>query len=434
MNLTKVNILKPKLGWDFFFFQCGTTTGLLTGHVMRIAVAWWCLEETKSAVFFAMVISFSVGIEIYLSPLLSSFGDHYPRLKLICASQWSISFLCLIILLINMLWDFNIYTLTVILMLISILVCFRDPVIAGTIPDLVKKEDISSAISLRSQINSIYIFLAPLIAAFITSYFGVTTTLLFALVFSVLSSIFYQRLIVIQFKYHPPPLPSARGEIEWLKKTKGGFTAIINVKPELYIAAFSSIINFNMYPFFSTIVPYWINQDLRLPASYLGLFEGAFGIGLVAGSVFFVKTFNQYLGRFYTILVGFLLLGISVICIVSTEHHYAILLFAFVCGVSFMLININLSTLRSSATPPTYRVRMSAVASFLSRFFNPAGVFISGVAIAHFGVQNVVITSGVLIVLIVPFLITSRNVRNALSLSTQDMDGYYEKTYPSAFK
>lgn len=429
-----MTILKPKLGWDFFFFQCGTTAGLLTGHVMRIAVAWWCLEETKSAVFFAMVISFSVGFEIYLSPLLSSFGDHYPRMKLICASQWSISLLCLVIFIINMLWHFNIYVLTSLLMLISVLVCFRDPVIAGTIPDLVKKEDISCAISRRSQINSIYIFLGPLIAAFMTSYFGVTTTLLSALIFSVLSSAFYQGLIVIKHENHPPSPHSGREKIEWLKKTKGGFTAIINVKSELYIAAFAAIINFNMYPFFSVTVPYWINQDLRLPASYLGLFEGAFGLGLIAGSAFFVKMLNEYLGRFYTILSGFLLLGLSVICIVSTAHHYIILFFAFVCGVSFMLININLNTLRVSATPPSYRVRMSAVASFLSRFFNPAGVFISGLAIAHFGVQNVVITSGVLIVLIVPFLVTSRNVRNALSLSTQDMDGYYEKTYPSAFK
>lgn len=427
-------ILKPKLGWSFFFFQCGATSGLLTGHIMRIAVAWWCLEETRSATTFALVISLSVGFEIYLSPLLSSFGDHYPRLKLICSSQWCISLITFLIIVVNISDYFNVYIITTLLILISVLVCLREPTIIGTIPDLVHKESVSDAISRRSQINSIYIFLGPLIAAFMTSYFGIKTTLLTALFFAVLSSLFYLAVVFLE-KDTPVNLPQPNGEnFEWFNKTKSGFVAIINVKSELNIAIFAAIVNFNMYPFFSFIIPYWINQVLKLPASYLGLFEGAFGLGLIAGSSYFVKLLNTIIGRFYTVLIGFILLGFSIILIVTVSYSFSVLCFAFVCGVSFMLININLNTLRISATPPTFRVRMSAIASFLSRIFNPIGVFLAGLAVTHFGVQLVVIISGWLIVMIVPFLILSPNVRNALSLSHIDMDGYYERKYPAAFK
>lgn len=418
----------------FFIFQCGATAGLLTGHIMRIAVAWWCLDETKSAVFFAIVISLSAGFEIYLSPLLSSFGDHYPRLKLICSSQWGISLICLMISMMNLLSYFNIYILTCMLIIISIFVCFRDPVITGTIPDLVKKEEVSDAIARRSQINSIYVFLGPLIAAFMTSYLGITATLLSALIFSGLSSVFYQVNTCLNNSALVNASGSGKDKLKWFEKTKSGFTAIMNVKSELYMSAFAAIINFNMYPFFSVTMPYWINQDLKLPASYLGMFEGAFGLGLIAGSSYFLKISNLYFGRFYTILTGFLLLGVSIIFVVTINHRYIILCFVFICGVSFMLININLNTLRVSATPPAFRVRMSAIASFISRVFNPVGILISGLAVARFGVQPVVIFSGMLIIMIVPFLILSRNVRNALSLSHKDMDGYYERTYPSAFK
>lgn len=426
--------LKPKLGWLFFFFQCGTTSGLLTGHIVRVAVAWWCLDETKSAVYFAMVISLSVGVEIYLSPLLSSFGDHYPRLKLICASQWTISLTCAMILIMNVLNHFNTFALTVMLVLISTNVCFRDPTITGTIPDLVKKDDISDAITRRAQINSVYIFLGPLIAAFMTTYFGITTTLFSALLFSALSAVFYQ--ITLRMVHDNPvnAVITERGGLNWFEKTKSGFIAIVNVKSEFYTAVFSSFINFSMYPFFSIIMPYWINQVLKLPASYLGMFEGAFGLGLVAGSIYFIKMLNINPGRFYTILTGFFLLGISVISIIVVPYHYAALFFSFTCGIAFMLININLNTLRVTATPASFRVRMSAIASFLSRVFNPAGVFIAGLAISHFGVRPVVIFSGSLIILLVPFLLSSKNIRNALSLSPQEMDGYYERTYPSAFK
>lgn len=317
-------------------------------------MAWWCLDETKSAVFFAMVISLSAGFEIYLSPLLSSFGDHYPRLKLICTSQWGISLICLMILTMKVLSYFNIYILTIMLILISIFVCFRDPVITGTIPDLVKKEEVSAAIARRSQINSVYIFLGPLIAAFMTSYLGITATLLSALIFSGLSSVFY--LVITRLSHDVTVNTSGSGseKLKWFEKTKSGFTAIINVKSELYIAAFAAIVNFNMYPFFSVTMPYWINQVLKLPASYLGMFEGAFGLGLIAGSTYFLKIANLHFGRFYTILTGFLLLGISIIFVVTVNHRYVILCFAFVCGISFMLININLNTLRVSATPPGF--------------------------------------------------------------------------------
>lgn len=427
-------ILKPKLGWRFFIFQCGTTAGLLTAHITRISVAWWCLEETESAAVFSMIISISIGFEIYLSPFLSSFGDHFPRLKLICLSQWAISSLSVMILIMNYFDIFNIYMLTVLLILTSVFVCLRDPTIVGTIPDLVVKKEVSNAITRRSQINSIYIFLGPMIAAFMTSYLGITTTLLTALFFSILSSVFYSLLINLKKNNLLNTQDSIREEFEWLKKTKSGFIAIIKVKSELYISVIASIVNFNMYPFFSIIIPYWINQVLELPVSYLGLFEGAFGLGLISGSSYFIKISNEYFGRFYTVIIGFLLLGLSIIFIITVSYHYLILFFAFSCGVAFMLININMNTLRVSATPHTFRVRMSAIASFLSRAFNPIGVFLSGLGITYLGVQNVVITSGVVIIMVVPFIVFSSNVRSALLLSDQEMDGFYEKKYPAAFK
>lgn len=401
---------------------------------MRIAVAWWCLEETRSATVFAMVISLSLGCEIYLSPFLSSFGDHYPRLKLIFSSQFTISIIIILVLIINFEGYFNIYMLTILLALISICVCFRDPTIVGSIADFVNKDQVADAITRRSQINSIYIFIGPVIAAFMTSYLGIGTTLLCALFFSVLSSLFYFIIICSKkFKSIKPLRPSGE-KFRWFKETKSGFVAIINVRSELYIAIVAAVVNFNMYPFFSIIVPYWINQELKLPASYLGMFEGAFGLGLIAGSSYFVKVLNTHLGRFYTIAIGFMLLGISIILIVSIGYHFSVLCFAFVCGASFMLININLNLLRVSATPPAFRVRMSAIASFFSRVFNPIGVSLSGLAVAYFGVQYVVMLSGISIIMIVPFLFLSKNVRNALTLPDKNMEGYYERTYPTAFK
>lgn len=426
--------LIPKLGMLFFYFQCATSAGLLTANVLRISIAWWCLEETNSAIIFASIISLSVACEIYLSPFLSSFGDHFPRLKMILCSQVVITLMMLSTLAMKMQGEFNAYVLTSVLIIISVIVSFRDPTIGGVIPDLVAKHEVSAAISRRSQINAIFNFIGPITAASIISYLGITKTFVFASFLSFVSSFFY----FLVWKRCAIDFDSGKAEVlqrfNWFVKTKEGFGAIIKVKNELYVAFVSAVVNFTMFPFFTIVIPFWINQVLQLPASYLGMFEGAFGIGLIAGSSWFIHLFNGFCGRLYTVAAGFIFLGFSILLMVMINHQYITLLLSFICGIAFMLININLNTLRASATPANYRVRMNAIASFLSRITNPLAIFVSGLGIKFYGVHNVVLASGMIMILIVPMMLLSEHVRNALSLSNDEMDGYYEKKYPGAFK
>lgn len=69
-------------GLCFFLLQTGTSLGLLSGHIFRLAIAWWCLKETQSAAVFSYVIALSVAAEIYFKPFLSFFGDFLTVLNL----------------------------------------------------------------------------------------------------------------------------------------------------------------------------------------------------------------------------------------------------------------------------------------------------------------------------------------------------------------
>jgi MFS family permease len=112
---------------------------------------------------------------------------------------------------------------------------------------------------------------------------------------------------------------------------------------------------------------------------------------------------------------------------------YISIVLAFFCGTAFIFINVNLSTLRSTATPRDYRTRMSAMAAFLSSLANPFGVAITGWYINLLGVVPFTVISGVIVMLIAPVILLSFHLRRALSLDEAEMKGYYEKTYPKAF-
>ena len=75
----------------------------------------------------------------------------------------------------------------------------------------------------------------------------------------------------------------------------------------------------------------------------------------------------------------------------------------------------------------------NAMAGFLSTIANPFGVLVTGWCIHWLGVTTFVVVSGSIVLLVVPFVIWSLHLKQALSLDETEMKGYYEKTYPSAF-
>lgn len=423
-----------RLGRLFLIMQIGTSFGILAGHVLRLAVAWWCLKETESAIAFSSLIALSVATEIYLKPFLASLGDHFNRIKFILCCQFIVLIITLFFYLLSQVNYFDIRLIAVSLILMSAVISVREPTIMGLIPDMVAEGEVTNAISNRSALNSIIMMIGPILATALISVFSINTALLTATVLLAFSCIAFFCLYAKQKEQLiDHDIKNMNDSSSWFAKTKGGFRAIYRVKSELHIALISTLINFTMFPFFSVTVPYWISNELKLPATYLGAFEVSFGFGLIAGSMYFNKLILNLFGRLYNVVSGFILLGGSVVAIISVDNIYFSIFFAFFCGLAFILINVNLSTLRSTATPHNYRTRMSAMAVFMSSLANPFGVVIAGWFISNLGVANFALSSGVAVLFIAPLIMCSSDVKKALSLNELDMKGYYEKKYPKAF-
>lgn len=416
-------------GSRFLLFQVGTSLGIASGHIFRLSIAWWCLRETQSAMAFSSLIALSVATEIYLKPFLASFGDHFNRVRCIISCQIAVLVIVAIFCIVNTFDYFNLLAVTAGLIIMSAVISVREPTIMGLIPDLVNEGQVTRAISSRSAINSVIMLIGPVIAASIISVSSINV----ALYISAMMLGFSCFAFAILLTKDNVVLASHSGRESWFLKTKGAFTAIYRVKSELYIALISLVVNFTMFPFFSVTIPYWINTELKLPVVYLGAFEFFFALGLIIGSIYLNSLVRNLLGRLYNIVLGFVLLGSSVMAIVIVDNIFISILLAFFCGVAFIFINVNLSTLRSTATPRDYRTRMSAMAVFVSSLANPFGVAIAGLYINWNGVVSFTLVSGGVVILIAPIVMCSLHLRKALSLDEAEMKGYYEKTYPKAF-
>ncbi|MGY5957690.1 MFS transporter [Kosakonia sp. BK9b] len=418
-----------QLGRRFFLLQIGTTLSLLTAHVFRFALAWWCLQETHSAVAFSSLIAFSVATEVYLKPFLAAFGDQFHRGKFILSGQCIVFIVIVLLSLACSAGYFHLVAVTAGLVVISAVASAREPTIMGLIPDLVAEGEVSRAIASRSAINSVIALSAPLLVASLVGLFSASVALYVAVVLQGFSCLAFALLMKSAMPAHP-----AHKSASWLSKTREGFRAIYHVKSERYIALISALINFTLFPFFSVAVPYWIITQLHLSPWYLGAFECSFALGLLSGSLYFNRVLSTGMGRFGTVIVGFVCLGGSVMGIVVVANMTASIALAFFSGLAFIFINVNLSTLRSIATPGHYRARMAAMAAFLSSLANPFGVIIAGWYLHWLGVTLFAVACGVVVMLMALVLLWSSHLKKALSLDEREMKGYYQKTYPEAFR
>ncbi|UXY09464.1 hypothetical protein N7922_16490 [Kosakonia sp. ML.JS2a] len=299
----------------------------------------------------------------------------------------------------------------------------------GLIPDVVSEGGVSRAIASRSAINSVIMLSGPVLVASLIALFSAHVALYGATMLQGLSC-----LAFVVLAKSPVPARPVLSKESWLRKTKAGFSAIYHVKSERYIAFISSLMNFTLFPFFSVAVPFWMITQMQLSAYYLGAFECLFALGLLAGSLYLNEIFRARFGHFNTVLCGFVLLGASVIDIVIVSAIYASIALAFFSGLAFIFINVNLSTLRSIATPGHYRARMAAMAAFLSSLANPFGVIIAGWYMHWLGVTLFALFAGAVVILMVPILLGSSHLKKALSLDETEMKNYYGKTWPHAFR
>jgi MFS family permease len=104
-----------------------------------------------------------------------------------------------------------------------------------------------------------------------------------------------------------------------------------------------------------------------------------------------------------------------------------------ISGIGFAIFNINASTLRAAATPPSFRSRMAAGAAFLSCCLNPFATQGIGLIIESSSPASAVAVCGTLILISTLLLLRNADAKSLMSQSDQDIVGAYAKLYPKAF-
>lgn len=404
---------------------------VLGGRCNQLAVAWWALQETGSALYFANMIACSIAAEVLSKPLLGWLGDKYNKILIIKLASWISLITALLMVVLSAKGLFNPWTVGALMMISSAIVGVRDPLQASIIPLFANDDKVSLAFRTKSVMSSFSILLGPVLASGLIYGFGIT---------SAFAADFFAILIAGSLIATIPSHIGATGEDEKTSGASGfsmiysGFKVVYGVKVEFYLAIIAMLINFALFPFFTILIPLYVKDVIQYPVTYIGLLDASFGLGILVGSYKIIGWLSDRVPRDMCVSAGFALLGCNLL-VVGTLSSSFIVPVAFFCGgVGLMLINIPTSAVRLLATPKLHRNRVFATVSFLSAAASPLGSFAMNTLIAYLGVALTITLLGIMVLLLSLLVFLVPDFKTFMrSQDTQLNDAYLEK-YPEAFE
>ncbi|WP_080419565.1 MFS transporter [Burkholderia ubonensis] len=417
--------------WNLCFFQTGFLFINLGDRCTQLAVAWWSLRVTKSTAIFASMLAFAACAELVTRLFLGFVGDRYNKAVLIIVCNLVSAIACAVLAGLAFLGVFYPVVVALMMAVIAVATGIRDPLQSSIIPTLVVADKVSAAFGTKGMLYSLALLAGPPLAGFLITGSGEAITLLVDLIGMGVGSILIGFVLAKTFS---TPNASDAYSTRGRPNPFSGLRMLFIVKVEFYLAVLAMGINFSLYPFFSMLMPYYIQHEAHLSASILGVLEAIFAVGIFCGSAWLVKHSNTLIGRDRSVALGFGLLACNMGAVYFSNYLYVLLVAFFLGGLGLVLININTSSVRALATPASHLNQMMSAVSFLSMAINPVGSLVAGGLVVAIGFKATLAgliamtaASALAIPLVTP-------VRYFLSKPDTELRESYGSVYPDAFR
>ncbi|WP_341481194.1 MFS transporter [Pseudomonas lurida] len=403
---------------------------VLGGRCNQLAVAWWTLQQTGSALAFANMIACAIAAQVLARPLLGWLGDKYNKVLILRVASLTSLVTTLLMVVLSATQLFNPWSVGALMLLSSAVAGVRDPLQSSIIPLFARDDQVSLAVRTKSMLSSISNLLGPILASALIFSFGTTLALTIDF-FAMLGAAMLIASIPLHLGASAPGehAPSATG----LRMMYSGFKAVYGVKVEFYLALVAMLVNFALFPFFTILLPLYVKTIIHYPVTYLGLLDACFGLGILAGSYKITGWLTERVPRDFCVAAGFALLGGNMWLAGTLSSTVAVPLAFFCGGVGLMLINIPTSAVRLLATPKQHRNRIFATVSFLSAAASPLGSFAMSGLITQLGVALTMTSLGAMVLGLSLLVFLIPDFRAFMRAPDTQLNGAYLDKYPDAF-
>ena len=374
----------------FAFLWSGQTISRLGDRFFQVALAWWVLEKTGSAVVMGTVLICTEVPMLVFSLFGGALVDRWPRLPVMMLSDLVRGLavaLVAALAFVNLLQVWHIYIISLIFGTVD---AFFDPAYRAALPEIVADDHLPSANSLTSLSGEISGIIGPAMGAGMVALGG--TPAAFALdALSFFISV--ACLLPILRLSGSPRADGPAGSI--LREVRAGLGTVFGT-PWLWVTiAVAGISNLTYAGPMGVALPFLIKNNLHAQVGVLGLFYTSMSLGAVL-TAFWLGRYTHIRKRGLKLYGVWMLIGIMVVCIGLPISVPGVLAAAFVMGGANTALGLIWINTLQEQIPRELQGRVSSVDFLGSSLLAPVGYVVGGWATVLLGPALVFIVGGIL--------------------------------------
>ena len=366
------------LGRDFWVFRFGQVVSLLGDGCGMIALAWWVLDKTGSAVTVSAVLAPAMAVRVLLLPLMGLLGDRLPRKRLIMiADLWR--FACsLAIALVVRSGRFDAVLLAVLYALMAAGSALFAAASTAIVPQLVERGDLQDALRMTRAADSFARVAGGILGGIIVSLAGVLGAFYIDALSYLVSGL---SCLAISASTRPERRSAAGGR--WRDELVDGFRMLYRIPVLFWLCIVAMFMNLALSPL-AVILPVLAKQSRGLPAWFLGALESSISLGAILGALT-AGWILARVGAHRLVFAALLMLGIGVAILPWVPNVLLPLSVMFWIGLGMTWADVPIGTQISLTVPDSHRARVGSIMAFLCGGMAPLGVAAAGLLISRFG-------------------------------------------------
>jgi MFS family permease len=254
-----------------------------TGTWMQVMAQGYVMSTLTNKAIMLGMANFAAGLPMLLLTMVGgSAADRFDKRKILLTTQYVQIALAISIGLLVMSGKLEIWHILAFAVALGISNSFEMPTLNALVPELVKRDEIQSAIAVDRAVFHGSRVVGPSLGGIFISVWGAASAFF-------LNAISFIALIIALLTIPPRPRGTAEEEQKRASGIKDGFRYVAKDKPSLAMIGLIAATTVFIFPIITVMMPLYVRLVLGLGADQLGFLMGASAVGSVVGAIFLIS-------------------------------------------------------------------------------------------------------------------------------------------------
>ena len=417
-----MNVLRSLKHRPFALLWAGQTTSRLGDSLYRIALSWWVLEQTGSAVAMGTVLVFSQIPMLIFLLIGGVVVDRLPRLRVMFVSDILSGLVILFVAIFSWFELLQIWHIYIASMVFGFVEAFFFPAYQAVIPQLTPPDVLTSANALNGLSQRLTGIVGPALGAALVAAGGTSLTFGLDALSFFLSAICILPLLRLNLDQNQKPAetPETISKVQQPVRVtlKQGFTDLLEgfrlvmripwIWITILLFGFINIVEAGPR---AVALPFLIKNDLGADVELLGLFGSAASLGYVAGMIWlgqYVRLHRRGLLAYFSIVVT----GVTMLPFAFKLPVPILTVSMFISGISFAVFALIWTHTLQEIVPGEMLGRVYSIDALGSFVLLPIGFALAGWATELLGAPTVFLIGSISIIVLVLLGLLHPAIRN----------------------